>query len=184
MNWATKMKHNRPVALFSLVFQVVLQTLQTLTQSAPKFLVSMGKVPLFSAVLLFLDSPPPPPPPPKKKKNQPKNNPKQKTLAPHHTQNKCSGKRFGKNSPWNESSGIFLSLSEWPFTICLMPNNSFSKCDLIVYFQCLKHIERREHCHNENAKRLFTIMEAKKTNLAFSADLTNCQTLLDVSVGF
>ena len=180
MNWATEMKHNRPVALFSLVFQVVLQTLQTLTQSAPKFLVSMGKVPLFSAVLLFLDSPPPP----KKKKINPKTTPNKKLLLPTIPKISVLAKNVERIAHEMKAVGIFLSLSEWAFTICLRPNNSFSKCDLIVYFQCLKHSERREHCHNENAKRLFTIMEAKKTNLAFSADLTNCQTLLDVSVGF
>ncbi|XP_041367772.1 uridine 5'-monophosphate synthase-like isoform X2 [Gigantopelta aegis] len=46
--------------------------------------------------------------------------------------------------------------------------------------KCLKYSERQDLCYNVNGKKLFAIMEAKKTNLAFSADLTYSQTLLDM----
>ena len=42
---------------------------------------------------------------------------------------------------------------------------------------------RAELCQHPVAKQLFSIMAAKKTNLAFSADLTSCQKVLEVGPG-
>jgi len=41
--------------------------------------------------------------------------------------------------------------------------------------------ERASFCKNFLAKQLLTLMDEKKTNLAFSVDVTNCQSLLELA---
>lgn len=41
--------------------------------------------------------------------------------------------------------------------------------------------ERKGGCKNATGKRLYEIMEAKKTNLVVAADLTKCVTLLSIN---
>lgn len=45
----------------------------------------------------------------------------------------------------------------------------------------LSYSKRAEHCKNALAKKLFHLIETKKTNLAFSADVTHCRQLLDLA---
>lgn len=45
----------------------------------------------------------------------------------------------------------------------------------------LRYSERAKLCKNELAKQLLILMDEKKTNLAFSADVTQCQDLLDLA---
>ena len=49
-------------------------------------------------------------------------------------------------------------------------------CELKV----MSYADRAQHCSHDIARQIFTIMDQKKTNLAFAADVTTCQELLDV----
>jgi uridine monophosphate synthetase len=62
----------------------------------------------------------------------------------------------------------------------------FNSCINFLYNKPKKNIiqltlrERKELTQNETLKKLFTIMELKKTNVCLSADLTKCQSILDL----
>jgi len=45
----------------------------------------------------------------------------------------------------------------------------------------LSYADRAKHCKNPLAKHLFQLIENKKTNLALSADVTNCDKLLSLA---
>lgn len=45
----------------------------------------------------------------------------------------------------------------------------------------LTYAKRAEHCLNPLAKQLLQLMEQKRTNLALSADVTECNKLLDIA---
>ncbi len=40
------------------------------------------------------------------------------------------------------------------------------------------YLERAAHCHNPIAKKLFTLMDTKESNLSLAADVTRCEKLL------
>jgi orotidine 5'-phosphate decarboxylase subfamily 1 len=47
--------------------------------------------------------------------------------------------------------------------------------------QRLMYAEREQHCTNPLAKKLFALMDTKKSNLALSADVTSAQALLEIA---
>ena len=44
----------------------------------------------------------------------------------------------------------------------------------------MSYADRAGQCRHQLARQIFTIMDQKKTNLAFAADVTTCRELLDV----